>query len=566
MSQRARPDADVANDGWTPTPLFAQLDEPVPDDGTQIASPDLPPASTFRVHLTERAVPIAGPPVDGTAVPPHRLTVRMQGPCTSAAVVTLIDRLHGADRVVASRGFKLTPEFVDYELVLTRQEAARIEDYTTLEVRVTASSGGSTSCAWLADLPDGSNPDIPPPCFLLKLLGGKGRCECIDVDETGDDSGLLMAYVPALSGWLGVARLDADGNVVTGGSALVDLCCGCGSAFLTIDQDALTATLTIGGVHTSCAGGGSSGGSGSGSSGGSAAVFTLDLVQECCGVDPITARPYVSFFGKGPDACSGDRAPCDNTFHVRVECGLPCPQVGCGCVGCASDPAPVAWFNSLSGFSDERLDGNWVWARSENCTWVATCKGQTSTLTFVPGDTPKWRLTHGASVFEASFGENNCAASGMTLSRVSGDGPDTITLTPVVLPNAASCCSGVDLSRFPDSFTVSVTAPGCPVFDGASVTVTKTAPGQWQYTNPEIGCSDCIVTAIVYCFGGTFKVSLTGNCTPGTNPIGVTATGFPTGTYSLDPFALSWVDAVVDGSVIGDCCTARSDAVVSLSL
>jgi hypothetical protein len=148
MAQRARPDADVANDGWAPVPLYERVDEPAPDDASFVASPHLPPARSFAVRLARRAAPIAGPPRPGTAVPAHRLTVRMRGTCGADAVVTLFDHVRGEDRFVAARSFALTDRYADYELALTRREAARIEDYAALKVVVTAFEGSSShSCS-----------------------------------------------------------------------------------------------------------------------------------------------------------------------------------------------------------------------------------------------------------------------------------------------------------------------------------------------------------------------------------------------------------------------------------
>jgi hypothetical protein len=148
VSQRARPDADIANDGWAPVPLYERVDEPAPDDASFVASPHLPPARSFAVRLARRAAPIAGPPRPGTAIPAHRLTVRMRGTCGADAVVTLFDHVRGEDRFVAARAFTLTDGYADYELALIRREAARIEDYAALKVVVTAFEGSSSrSCS-----------------------------------------------------------------------------------------------------------------------------------------------------------------------------------------------------------------------------------------------------------------------------------------------------------------------------------------------------------------------------------------------------------------------------------
>jgi hypothetical protein len=190
MSQRARPDADVVNDGWFPTPLYAQINPAIPHDQTFVTSPHVPPTRTFVVHLAPRAAPIGGPNADNTEVPAHQLTVRLDGTGFVYAVATLLNTLHGTDRFIkAVTWYNLTPGFKNYVMTLTRREAARIEDYTTLKVMITAfcegpscpsSSGSSSSSA---------------PCSPIVGWGGAGwYCventgpnDCVVVELLNDD-------------------------------------------------------------------------------------------------------------------------------------------------------------------------------------------------------------------------------------------------------------------------------------------------------------------------------------------------------------------------------------------
>lgn len=75
MTQKARPAADILNDGWSPTPIYAQIDEAPPDDEDFVA--DSPFVAEFVVQLARLAPPVVGP--DEVA---HTLTVRLAGPAS----------------------------------------------------------------------------------------------------------------------------------------------------------------------------------------------------------------------------------------------------------------------------------------------------------------------------------------------------------------------------------------------------------------------------------------------------------------------------------------------------
>jgi hypothetical protein len=318
--------------------------------------------------------------------------------------------------------------------------------------------GDCTSCAWLADVFMGDE-DSGPPCLLLKMRGGGGRCGCMNdlEDNPDDDSGRLMMYDVQLGGWLAVDGRDHAGDPT--GSGMIETCCGCGSALFKITSPAaLTATLTFGGVHTSCDADDLYEGSGPGP------VFTLNLIQECCGVGK-SGRPYVSFWGKGPDACDEDRGPCDNTFHVTVECGADCPAPSCGCEHCTEcygGQTPVAYRAlGLSGFADDTLNGDWIWTHDPEaaCTWRARCDAGSgaaveSVIEKLGRGNPAWRLTHGGAVYESA--DSSCCIA-VTLTRVSGGGPDE-----VVAELAVPCDPDLDCFDFPN-LTATVTVEGCGV-------------------------------------------------------------------------------------------------------
>ncbi len=113
MTQKARPAADVSNDGWTPTPVYAQLNEAVPDDGTFVTAPAQ--GGSFIVRLARLAAPVVGPDEF-----PHTLTIRLSGPG-----LVLIEFLQG-ETLIAMRVVDPPPGFAPYTITLTRVEAARI--------------------------------------------------------------------------------------------------------------------------------------------------------------------------------------------------------------------------------------------------------------------------------------------------------------------------------------------------------------------------------------------------------------------------------------------------------
>jgi hypothetical protein len=398
---------------------------------------------------------------------------------------------------------------------VTRRAATRVGGHATLQGLI-ASCSDSASCAWLADVPI-DDPDVPTPCLLLKLRGGAGRCACIDVDPTDDDSGILLRYEIGLTGWLGVLGQAADGSPTA--RTMAETCCGCGSALFQItDPGGLTAALTIGGDHVSCMGsGGSSGGSGSGGGGG--AVFTIALRLEGCGIDPVTGRQWASFWGKGQDACLGDDtqlAPCDNTFHVRVECHVDCPGCGCTCPGCDGGAA-IAWrAGGITGFTDGAFNGDWVWAADPAvpCRYVATCKETTSTLVF-SSVTGKWTLSHGGVTYVNGVIGPCTVDKVFTTADDSGDAPSTITLTPIECPFSLPVGSSA-------MSTMTVT------------TSTNFCGGGWDAV-PMNSISQCMVE----------KSSGGGGTIPGCTPdpekdlclgIGVVVQGNPDGTFNVLPW------------------------------
>lgn len=336
--------------------------------------------------------------------------------------------------------------------------------------------GGAGDCqsdAWLKYV----RPD-PHPCWTLYDRGGFGRCSCFPVEDYDDpDEGLVLEWDTVLSRWIGVR----DNTPEEG--AMTRTCCGCGSAqFQIIDGGApgQRATLTLGGVHVSCAGGSGGGGeSGSGSGGASAAVFTMVLEDYCSGTLP-DGRRYLLFQGGGEDSCDGTEDDCTNEFNVMVVCGADCTPPACGCIGCHDNPSPLAWYLlPVEGFADNRYNGDWVWHQTSECTWAAACRGASSTLVFdgyTDPENPVWRLTHDGSVYEHTPVHADCIEI-MEFTKVSGDdGPDILRISPFSPQNAqtvSGCCPDP-----PDTLYATSEAYG------ETVTIVRLTPGAGAWSMP----------------------------------------------------------------------------------
>lgn len=125
MSQIALPISDVSVTGWTPTPVWSQVNLPVPDDVHLVTAGIGPTAASFKVNLTHLARP------DGGA---QALTVRMKQtgmPATSASVI-----LWQGTKPITGASFALMTSFTNCTISLSAAEIARITDYANLQVQV----------------------------------------------------------------------------------------------------------------------------------------------------------------------------------------------------------------------------------------------------------------------------------------------------------------------------------------------------------------------------------------------------------------------------------------------
>jgi hypothetical protein len=144
MTQVALPISDVTNVNWSPAPLYEYIGQPEPDDSSPIGTL-LPPGGLFIVQLAPLARPITGT---------HTLTVRVDEIGTHPALLTFA--LLQGEETIAARSVVPTPNFTDYEIVLTEDEVDLITDYTDLFVLVSVTGIGLGSGSGSGSLRSGS--------------------------------------------------------------------------------------------------------------------------------------------------------------------------------------------------------------------------------------------------------------------------------------------------------------------------------------------------------------------------------------------------------------------------
>jgi hypothetical protein len=129
MTQVARPNADVLAGEWSPTPLYARLNEVSPDE-VAVSSPDDPAGAVFEVKLQG----LAWPRQRGAGT--HRLKVRLRRTGPDATGVTLL--LIQGQAVIASKEVQPGTTYQEEVIELSEAEVARVRDYADLRLRVVA--------------------------------------------------------------------------------------------------------------------------------------------------------------------------------------------------------------------------------------------------------------------------------------------------------------------------------------------------------------------------------------------------------------------------------------------
>jgi hypothetical protein len=180
VTQKARPASDVSNDGWTPTPVYAQINEATPDDSTFVTAPTY--EGPFEVQLAPLAAPYAG----ASAFTPT-LTIRLAGPG-----IVMVELLQD-ETLIAVGLFDPAPGFAAYTLTLSPDDAARIVyppngNDPDLRVRVTPLDSGSGS---------GSGSCV---ACLERLAVTRDSSGCITGVYYSDDEGALHELLACVDG------------------------------------------------------------------------------------------------------------------------------------------------------------------------------------------------------------------------------------------------------------------------------------------------------------------------------------------------------------------------------
>lgn len=124
MPQIVRPISDVAVGDWTPTPMYAALDEAVADDLDYIASEG---TSAGEVLLAPISPPVAGDVL---------IRVRYARDPAATDLLSLTITLVQGTTVIATRTFEDVPgAFTESVITLTAPERALITDWTNLRLR-----------------------------------------------------------------------------------------------------------------------------------------------------------------------------------------------------------------------------------------------------------------------------------------------------------------------------------------------------------------------------------------------------------------------------------------------
>lgn len=180
MSQTALPVSDVSNFGWTPTPVYQQIDQPVPTDTTFVTNAPNG-TSSFEVQLAPLITPGPGSEV---------LTVRMAG--SGQVLVKLLQNRSSVDVQIASWLINVNSSaFTSYPQTLTTAQAASIiwpSNPTVdplLRVQVTVVGGSSSSVSSSSSSgSSGSQGSQGSRSGSSSSSGGPSGCFCAGLSET----------------------------------------------------------------------------------------------------------------------------------------------------------------------------------------------------------------------------------------------------------------------------------------------------------------------------------------------------------------------------------------------
>lgn len=161
MAQFSRPISDISNpDGWSPTPVWQQIDEVIASDVDEVTVSVAFTTATFVCGMS-----VVTDPVSSSG---HILRVRG---FDDAFIPVSIELLQGPATVITLFQFQSTTR-ANFTYTLSGAEADAITDYSILRIRVTGGDGTNTESAgieWVEfEVPDSGPPPNPP-------VGTKGQ-------------------------------------------------------------------------------------------------------------------------------------------------------------------------------------------------------------------------------------------------------------------------------------------------------------------------------------------------------------------------------------------------------
>lgn len=164
-TQIGRPTSDMVVGGWTPTPLYQQLNETVPNDSTLVTSPS-GTAPSFQVKLSS----LTNPQTTSGLV----IRFRAESPGGSGAAEQANAELFQGSTLIAQTGLQSLSRttFTEINHTLTSAEANSITDYTNLNIKIVTSKGSNEviKVSWMQfDVPS------PPPVQSISGIGFKPK-------------------------------------------------------------------------------------------------------------------------------------------------------------------------------------------------------------------------------------------------------------------------------------------------------------------------------------------------------------------------------------------------------
>jgi hypothetical protein len=158
-TQFARPSSDASTGGWTPTPLYAQLNEVTPNDATYVLSPS-GTAPQFQVKLSN-----VSPPITNTGL---IIKFRAEAPGGSGTAEKANAVLFQGATQIAQTGLQTLSRtaFTQFQYTLTTTEAASITDYTNLNIQIQTSKANTEviKVSWIEF-------DVPPSQTVQSITG-----------------------------------------------------------------------------------------------------------------------------------------------------------------------------------------------------------------------------------------------------------------------------------------------------------------------------------------------------------------------------------------------------------